>query len=241
MEGLMNMIVHKAESRGKMFHGWLQSYHTFSFANYYNPDRMGFGTLRVINDDIIAPAMGFGTHPHKDMEIISIPISGALKHKDTLGNEYVIEKGEIQTMSAGYGIYHSEYNASEKEDANFLQIWVLPKILGIEPAYSQKEFKEIDRENNFQLIVSPDGRDNSVSINQDAFFSLTRMEKGTNLDYKCYLQGNGIYLFVIDGSVKVRGTVLNARDGLGIEGFENLTFEALDITEVLLMEVPMMG
>ena len=241
MEDLMNMIVHRAESRGKAFHGWLQSYHTFSFANYYNPDRMGFGTLRVINDDIIAPAMGFGTHPHKDMEIISVPISGALKHKDTLGNEYVIKKGEIQTMSAGYGIYHSEYNASEKEDANFLQIWVLPKILGIEPAYSQKEFKEIDRENNFQLIVSPNGRDNSVSINQDAFFSLTRMEKGTNLDYECYLQGNGIYLFVIGGSVKVRGTVLNARDGLGIEDFENLAFEALDTTEVLLMEVPMMG
>lgn len=237
----MNTIVHKAETRGQAFHGWLQSHHTFSFANYYNPSRMGFGALRVINDDIIAPAMGFGTHPHRDMEIISVPISGSLKHKDTLGNEYVIRIGEIQTMSAGYGIYHSEYNASEKEDANFLQIWVLPKKLGIEPAYSQKEFKETDRENNFQLIVSPDGRENSVSINQDAFFSLTRMEKGKNLDYQRYLKGNGVYLFVIDGSVKVGDIVLNVRDGLGVEDFESLPLEALDNAEVLLMEVPMMG
>jgi len=238
---LMNAVVHKAETRGKAFHGWLQSHHTFSFANYYNPDRMGFGALRVINDDIIAPSMGFGTHPHKDMEIISVPISGSLKHKDTLGNEYVIKKDEIQTMSAGNGIYHSEYNASESDNAEFLQIWVLPKKLGIEPSYSQKEFKDSDRNNGFQLVVSPDGRNDSVSINQDAFFSLTNLEKGKKLDYKKYLGKNGVYLFVIDGSLKVGDTVLKTRDGIGIEDADNLPLEALDNAEVLVMEVPMMG
>jgi redox-sensitive bicupin YhaK (pirin superfamily) len=237
----MNTIVHKAETRGKAFHGWLQSYHTFSFANYYNPSRMGFGALRVINDDIIAPATGFGTHPHRDMEIISVPISGALRHKDTLGNEYVIKKGEIQTMSAGTGIYHSEYNNSDQEDAQFLQIWVLPKKLGIQPNYSQKEFSVLDRTNGFQLVVSPDGREDSVSINQDAFFSLSNLEKGKKIDYKRYLKGNGAYLFLIDGSLKVEDTILNARDGLGVEDFETLSLEALDDAEILLMEVPMMG
>lgn len=237
----MNTIVHKAETRGKAFHGWLQSYHTFSFANYYNPSRMGFGALRVINDDIIAPATGFGTHPHRDMEIISVPISGALRHKDTLGNEYVIKKGEIQTMSAGTGIYHSEYNNSDQEDAQFLQIWVLPKKLGIQPNYSQKEFSVSDRTNGFQLVVSPDGREDSVSINQDAFFSLSNLEKGKKIDYKRYLKGNGAYLFVIDGSLKVGDTILNARDGLGVEDFESLSLEALDDAEILLMEVPMIG
>jgi quercetin 2,3-dioxygenase len=186
-ESLMNTILHKADSRGKAYHGWLESNFSFSFANYYNPKRMGFGALRVINDDIIAPSMGFGTHPHRDMEIISVPIYGSLRHKDTLGNEYAIKKGEIQTMSAGYGIYHSEYNNSDKEDANFLQIWVLPKKLGIQPTYSQKQFEENQRKNKFQLIVSPDGRENSASINQDAFFSLSQLEKGKTLEYKNYL------------------------------------------------------
>ncbi len=237
----MNTILHKADSRGKAFHGWLESYHTFSFANYYNPERMHFGALRVINDDVIAPSMGFGTHPHRDMEIISVPISGSLRHKDTLGNEYAIKKGEIQTMSAGHGIYHSEYNNSDKEEANFLQIWVLPKKLGIDPSYSQKEFKEAERKNKFQLVVSPDGRDNSASINQDAFFSLSNVEKGTQIEYKKYLDKNGVYLFVIDGSLKVGDTLLEKRDGIGIEAVDSITLEALEDVELLLMEVPMLG
>jgi redox-sensitive bicupin YhaK (pirin superfamily) len=168
--GIMETVLHKSNTRGVADHGWLNSYHSFSFANYYNPERMGFGALRVINDDTVAPSMGFGTHPHRDMEIISIPLSGELKHKDTIGNDFVIKPGEVQTMSAGTGIMHSEYNNSEKDDVNFLQIWVMPKQNGIAPAYSQKDFNSEERENAFQLVVSPDGRNNSATINQDAFF-----------------------------------------------------------------------
>jgi len=176
--------LHKADTRGIANHGWLNSHHTFSFASYFNPERMGFGTLRVINDDVVAPSMGFGTHPHQNMEIISLPLRGALKHKDTMGNSHVIKKGEVQAMSAGTGVSHSEYNNSKTEDVNFLQIWVMPKKLNIAPNYSQKEFSAEQRKNKFQLVVSPDGRENTVSINQDAFFSLSDLKEGKTIEYK---------------------------------------------------------
>lgn len=235
----MNSILHRANTRGVANHGWLNSYHTFSFTNYYNPERMGFGTLRVINDDIVAPSMGFGTHPHQNMEIISVPIRGALKHKDTMGNEHIIKKGEIQAMSAGTGLQHSEYNHSPKEDVNFLQIWVLPKKRNIKPNYSQKEFPEEARQNKLQLIVSPDGRENTVEVNQDAFFSLVKLDEGKEISYSKYQKQNGVYFFVIDGKVDVNGESLDLRDGLGNESMDNFKLSSKSQSEVLIMEVPM--
>lgn len=233
----MERILHKSNSRGLADHGWLQSRHTFSFANYYNPSRMGFGALRVINDDIVAPGMGFGTHPHHDMEIVSIPLRGSLHHKDTMGNDFIIQKNEVQVMSAGTGIQHSEFNNSGETDTNFLQIWVLPEKMGIDPTYSQEKFSQEDQHNQFQLVVSPDGRNGSVSINQQAFFSLIKLQKGHKQLYHKYIQENGLYLFVIEGEIKTDET-LQKRDGLALKGFDNVELEALQDSELLLMEVP---
>lgn len=235
----MNKLLHKSETRGLADHGWLHSNHTFSFAGYYNPERMGFGALRVINDDVVAPTMGFGTHPHNNMEIVSIPLIGSLRHKDTMGNNFVIRKGEIQVMTAGTGVAHSEYNNSSEEDVNFLQIWVLPKKMNIAPKYSQKEFQDISRQDKFQLIVSPDGRDNSVEINQDAFFSLIKMNDHKGQTYKKYQSQNGVYLFVLEGEVSINGLKLSKRDGLGIEDKDNIEISSTIESEILLMEVPM--
>lgn len=232
------MTLHQAQTRGFADHGWLKSHHTFSFADYYNPERMGFGALRVINDDSVDGGMGFGTHPHRDMEIISIPLEGAIAHKDSTGTSSVIKKGEVQIMSAGTGILHSEFNANQEEAAKFLQIWVLPKKLNVKPRYEQKAFNSHERKNKLQLVVSPDGRDGSVSINQDAFFTLANLESGKELTYQNLLKGNGVYLFLISGSVEVNGEVLNARDGLGLEDFDSLDIKALSDSEILLMEVP---
>ena len=232
------MHIHLSDSRGFADHGWLKSHHSFSFADYYNPERMGFGALRVINDDAIDGAMGFGTHPHKNMEIITIPLEGTLAHKDSTGTSSFIRKGEVQIMSAGTGITHSEFNANKDEVVKLLQIWVLPKKLGVKPRYEQKEFSHADRKNNLQLVVSPDGREGSVSINQDAFFSLTDLDKDKTLTYQRKHLGNGIYLFVIKGKIEVNGEVLNERDGLGIEAFNELNMKSLLASEVLLMEVP---
>jgi redox-sensitive bicupin YhaK (pirin superfamily) len=235
----MEKVLHKAGTRGKADHGWLKSHHTFSFASYFNPSRMGFGALRVINDDVIEPSTGFGTHPHNNMEIISIPLSGALKHKDTMGNDFVIRKGEVQVMTAGTGVAHSEYNHSDEEDANFLQIWVMPKEINVEPSYSQKEFDESGRDNQFQLLVSPDGREGSVSINQDAYFSLARLSEGQSLTYKAYQEGNGAYFFLLDGELTLAGEKLEKRDGLGLPHLEEVELVATADSEVLVMEVPM--
>ena len=235
----METTLHRANTRGKANHGWLNSHHTFSFANYYNPERMGFGALRVINDDVVAAAKGFGTHPHSNMEIISVPLKGSLKHEDTMGNKTVIKTGEIQVMSAGTGIAHSEYNNSADEEVNFLQIWVLPKEDDVEPGYGQKEFHREDRLNRSQLVISPDGRDGSLKINQDAFFSQLSLEKGKSVDYKLYSPNNGVYLFVIDGSLKLGEAVLQARDGLGMSGEQHFSLSAEQDSEVLIMEVPL--
>lgn len=232
------MITHPADTRGVANHGWLQSRFSFSFADYYNPDRMGFGALRVINDDSIAPGMGFGTHPHRDMEIITIPLEGTLAHKDSTGNAKQIQKGEVQIMSAGTGIFHSEFNASQTESVKLLQIWVLPKKLYVQPRYEQKMFSHDARTNKFSLVVSPDGREGSVSINQDAFFSLIDLDKGKSANYERKLEGNGVYVFIIKGNVEIDGKEFKARDGVGIEDFNSINLSASTDAEILLMEIP---
>jgi redox-sensitive bicupin YhaK (pirin superfamily) len=230
--------IHQALSRGQANHGWLKSFHTFSFGSYYNSERMGFGALRVINDDQVIPGAGFGTHPHKDMEIISVPLSGSLSHRDSVGNSSIIQRGEIQIMSAGTGITHSEFNPSTKEAVNFLQIWVLPKKLGIQPRYEQRTFSAEERKNRFQLIVAPDGREGALTINQDAFFSLVTLETGKSLTYHNHYKTNGVYIFLIQGDLVASGERLLDRDGLSCSGIQSMTFSARAESEFLVMEVP---
>lgn len=234
----MKTTRYDSNSRGHANHGWLDARHTFSFANYYNPSRMGFGALRVLNDDIIAPEMGFGLHPHKDMEIISIPLAGALAHKDSMGHEKVIRKGEVQVMSAGTGVVHSEYNHSHQDYVNLLQIWVLPRDINLTPRYDQKEFSLSERNNKWQLVVSPDGRDNSLMVNQDTFFSLAEIEEGEQLDYLSPMAELGLYVFIIDGEVEIAGEKLGKRDALSIEGSEKIAIKAKKKSEVLVINVP---
>jgi len=236
---MQKSVLHKAGTRGLADHGWLKSYHTFSFADYYNPDRIHFGALRVLNDDKVAPGMGFGTHPHNDMEIISIPLEGDLEHKDSIGNTTIIKHGDIQVMSAGTGVRHSEYNKNKDQEVKFLQIWVIPNKKGVTPRYDQITLNENDRLNKLQQIVSPDANDSGVWIHQDAWFHLGKMTKGTSLEYDFKKNGNGVYVFVLDGDVTVNDTSLNKRDGFGIWDTDKLKLIADSDTEVLLMEVPM--
>ena len=237
----MHTILHTADSRGHANHGWLNSFHTFSFAGYYNPQRMHFGALRVLNDDTVAPGMGFGQHPHDNMEIVSIPLAGQLKHRDTTGTEAIIRTGDIQIMSAGSGLEHSEMNGSGTEAVKFLQIWVFPKLRNISPRYDQKYFDPAKRKNSLQVVISPEKNADSIWINQDAWFSLTAPEKGKTIDYTLHQEGNGVYLFMLDGKASVNGQSLQARDGLGISGTEAFTIEALEDADILLMEIPMLG
>ncbi len=234
----MKKVIHRANSRGHADHGWLKSFHTFSFAGYYDPERINFGVLRVLNDDLIEGGKGFGKHPHDNMEIISIPIFGAIAHKDSTGKDKVINTNDVQIMSAGRGIYHSEFNASATDSANFLQIWVFPKEKNIEPRYDQKTFDPSERKNRFQTAVSPEDKE-AVWINQDAYFSLGNLDKGINLDYKIRKSGNGIYAFVIKGEVKIDDEVLQRRDAIGISETNLLKIEAVSDAEILLMEIPM--
>ncbi|NQZ02328.1 MAG: pirin family protein [Bdellovibrionales bacterium] len=236
----MQKTIYTANSRGFADHGWLNSHHTFSFANYYDPERMGFGALRVINDDKVAPSRGFGTHPHQNMEIISIPLKGALRHKDSEGNEAVIENGEVQLMSAGTGVFHSEYNNSNQEEVNFLQIWVLPKRENIAPRYDQQRFDVEDRKDKLQFVLSPIDSDHTgVKINQDAFFSMTDLTAGKSLDYEIQNKGNGLYIFVLEGEVAVEGETLKTRDAISLSDLSGVNFKALADAKVLLMEVPL--
>lgn len=232
------MITHPAASRGFADHGWLKSYHTFSFADYFNPQRIQFGALRVINDDYIAGGMGFGTHPHRDMEIVTIPLQGALAHKDSTGNSKIIKKGEVQIMSAGTGIAHSEFNANATQPVTLLQIWVLPKKLNVNPRYEQTEFSQEGRKNKLQTVVAPDGREGALTINQDAFFTLSDLDEGKSVTYDRKISSNGIYLFVIDGNVEVNGIKFNKRDGAGFTEVDSLDIKASSNAEILLMEVP---
>lgn len=236
----MKTVFHKSNSRGHANHGWLESYHTFSFANYHNPERMNFGVLRVINDDTVTGGEGFGRHPHKDMEIISVPLSGDLRHGDSMGNEGVIRRGEVQVMSAGTGIMHSEMNANADKPVKFLQIWVIPNKAGVQPRYDQISIAESAKPNDFQQIVSPNPDDDGVWIHQNAWFHLANLHAGTTAKkYKIKQAGNGVYVFVIEGKVKIGEQVLEKRDGLGIWETGIFTLETMGNSEVLLMDVPM--
>jgi len=235
----MNTIIHKANTRGHANHGWLDSHHTFSFANYYNPARMHFGVLRVLNDDIVSGGKGFGTHPHENMEIISIPLKGDLEHKDSTGTTALIKQNDVQIMSAGTGVYHSEYNKNPDEAVNFLQIWVFPKVEDIAPRYDQRKFDPAGRQNKFQNIVSSDKNGEGVWINQNAWFYLADLSKGFSTNYSLKEKGNGVYIFVIKGDVTINDQRLNQRDGLGVTGSDALKITADSEAEILLMEVPM--
>jgi redox-sensitive bicupin YhaK (pirin superfamily) len=232
-------VLHKADTRGVAEHGWLSSRHTFSFAEYRNPERMGFGLLRVINDDAVQPSMGFGTHPHENMEIVSIPLTGELRHQDSMGNTQHIPTGEVQIMSAGTGLTHSEYNASDSKIVTFLQIWVLPKEMNIEPRYDQKLFPTAERQGRFQVVVSSDRDDGGVWINQDARFSLGDFDANGADSYSVVQPGNGVYIFVIEGSVIVAGETLKRRDGIGVEDASAIDISALEDSQLLAIEVPM--
>lgn len=233
------MVLHKADTRGHANHGWLDSHHTFSFANYYNPERMHFGVLRVLNDDQVAAGMGFGTHPHDNMEIISIPLEGDLEHKDSMGNTAVIKHGDIQVMSAGTGIQHSEYNRNNDKLTKFLQIWVFPNKRNVEPRYDQITLNIDDRHNKLQQILSPNSNDEGVWIHQDAWFHLGKLDKDFQTEYAIKRSGNGVYAFVLSGDVTINGQVLNTRDGLGVWDTDKLTITANNEAEILLMDVPM--
>lgn len=235
----MKTLLHKAATRGHAHHGWLDSWHTFSFAGYYEPTRMHFGALRVLNDDTVAPGMGFGMHPHDNMEIISIPLEGDLEHQDSLGNKQVIRQGDVQVMSAGTGVAHSEKNRNQERQVRFLQIWVFPNQKDVAPRYDQKTFTEADKHNNLVTVVSPMGDPKGVNIHQDAWFSLGKLDRGTTLAYDLRDEKNGVYAFLIEGDVTINEVVMNRRDGLGIWEEKSLSITANSDAELLLMEVPM--
>jgi redox-sensitive bicupin YhaK (pirin superfamily) len=235
---MANTVLHKAATRGHANHGWLDSHHTFSFGNYYNPERMHFGVLRVLNDDSVKGGMGFGTHPHDNMEIISIPLEGDLQHKDSMGNTAVIKQGDIQVMSAGTGIYHSEQNKNKEETVKFLQIWVFPNKKNVTPRYDQVTLNIADRHNKLQQVLSPNADDAGVWIYQDAWFHMGNLDKGVSVKYDLKKEGNGVYAFVLKGDVTINGQQLNTRDGFGLSGVNELNITADNDAEILLMEVP---
>ena len=233
------MIIHKAADRGGADHGWLKAKHYFSFGGYHNPEKVHFGLLRVLNDDYIAGGGAFPTHPHDNMEIVTIPFTGALKHKDSTGGEGVIKSGDVQIMSAGTGVQHSEANESKTDPVTLFQVWVFPKERNIKPRYDQRSFGEDGRANNWQVVVSPNEKDNALWINQDARFALTKLDDGKTIDFKNAFAGNGVYLVVISGRVELDGETLETRDAAGITGAETFTIKALENAELLAIEVPM--
>ncbi|EOQ86879.1 pirin family protein [Leptospira yanagawae serovar Saopaulo str. Sao Paulo = ATCC 700523] len=227
-----------SNERGHVNFGWLDSHHSFSFGHWYHPEKTNFGALRVLNDDIVEPSMGFGTHPHQNMEIVSIPLFGELAHKDSTGTNGIIKTGDVQIMSAGSGIQHSEFNHSSEKKVNFLQIWILPKVANIQPRYDQKSFQEAGRVNRFQTVVSPIDEE-AVWINQDAYFSLATLEPNHTLSYKVHAPNQGIYVFLIHGKLTAEGTTLERRDAVGLWGIDEYHFEASVKSEFLVIEIPM--
>jgi redox-sensitive bicupin YhaK (pirin superfamily) len=236
---MTNTIIHKADTRGDANHGWLKSRHTFSFANYHNPERIHFGALRVLNDDIVEAGRGFGTHPHDNMEIISIPLEGDLEHKDSLGNIAIIKHGDIQVMSAGTGVFHSEFNKNKDRPVKFLQIWVFPNKKNVTPRYDQITLNISDRHNKLQQILSPNENDEGVWIHQNAWFHLGKFDKGVATEYQLKAKGNGVYAFILEGDVIVNDQLLSTRDGFGIWEVDSIKVKADTDAEFLLMEVPM--
>ena len=235
----MKTIFHAATSRGHADHGWLNAHHSFSFANWYDPSRVHFGMLRVLNDDIVSGGEGFGTHPHNDMEIITIILKGALQHKDNMGNGSVIKPGDVQVMSAGTGVMHSEFNPLKDEATNLFQLWIFPKEKGIKPSYDQRTFDVADRKNKIQTVVSGFKKGDELYIHQDAAISLSDLDKGTELKYTMKAKENGAYVMVINGTVEIEGQKLQQRDALGVWESENLSIKASDNAEIIIIEVPM--
>ncbi|WP_373249085.1 pirin family protein [Bacteroides thetaiotaomicron] len=234
----MKKVIDRASSRGCFNHGWLKTHHTFSFANYYNPERIHFGALRVLNDDSVDPSMGFDTHPHKNMEVISIPLKGYLRHGDSVQNTKTITPGDIQVMSTGSGIYHSEYNDSKEEQLEFLQIWVFPRIENTKPEYNNFDIRPLLKPNELSLIISPNGK-TPASIKQDAWFSMGDFDTERTIEYCMHQEGNGAYLFVIEGEISVADEHLAKRDGIGIWDTKSFSIRATKGTKLLVMEVPM--
>ena len=236
---MKNTVLHKANTRGHADHGWLNAYHSFSFASWYNPDRVQFGMLRVLNDDTVAAGMGFGTHPHDNMEIITIPLEGDLAHKDSMGNTEVIKTGDVQVMSAGTGIQHSEFNPNADQHTKLFQIWVFPKYRNVTPRYQQITLDVTKQKNHFAQILSPKADDAGVWIYQDAWFYLADFDNGFSKTYSINKEGNGMYVFVISGTITVDGQELETRDGYGIWNFNELEFVATSDAKFLVMEIPM--
>jgi len=236
----MKTVLYKAETRGHKYHGWLDTHHTFSFAGYYDPERIQFGALRVLNDDIVIAGEGFGTHPHNNMEIISIPLYGDLEHKDSMGNGSVIRSGEVQVMSAGTGITHSEFNANRSEALNFFQIWVIPNKKNVTPRYGQQKFDFFNTKNELMQIVSPNPEDEGLWIYQDAWFNTGIFDKDYSFEYQLKRNGNGLYVMVIEGRFDVEGQTLSRRDGMGLWDTDAVKIKALsEDARILLIDVPM--
>lgn len=235
----MRIERYNAADRGHANHGWLDTYHTFSFANYHNPNRMHFGVLRVLNDDTVEGGKGFGMHPHENMEIISIPLEGDLAHQDSMGSKGVIRKGDVQVMSAGTGVLHSEMNANPDKEVKFLQIWLFPKVQNVEPRYDQLKISDHAKPNDFQQIVSPNKDDEGLWIHQDAWFSIADFQKDFAKSYEVKKEGNGVFVYVIEGKAKIGDEVIGRRDGVGIINTQEFTLEALENSEILIMDVPM--
>ena len=237
---MKNMVLHRAATRGHADHGWLNARHTFSFANYYDPERMHFGVLRVLNDDVVAAGRGFSTHPHDNMEIVTIPLSGTVAHKDSMGNSGTVSAGEVQVMSAGTGITHSEINHLRDQELRLLQIWMFPRTRNVEPRYAQMTLDGTAGENAFQQVLSPDPDDAGVWVHQDAWFSLGRFDAGRTVDYRVKRKGNGVYAFIIEGDATINGQVLGQRDGLGVWDGDALAITTgVNGARILLMDVPM--
>ncbi|MAU75424.1 MAG: hypothetical protein CL831_00955 [Crocinitomicaceae bacterium] len=235
----MNTVLHKANSRGSADHGWLKVNHTFSFANYHNPERMHFGVLRVLNDDSIAGGKGFNTHPHDNMEIITIPLEGDLEHKDNMGNGTVIKSGDVQVMSAGTGITHSEFNASQEFDVKVLQIWLFPNKKNVTPRYDQQAIRDLEVQNEFSQILSPNETDQGVWIHQNAWFSVGAFSEEKSTEYRLNDANNGVYAFIIEGEATIEGQKLEKRDGFGIWDTASISITIEKDSRILLMEVPM--
>lgn len=235
----MNTVLHKASTRGFANHGWLVSHHSFSFANYYNPERMNFGALRVLNDDTVAGGKGFDLHPHDNMEIVSIPLEGSLEHKDNMGNKTIIPSGDIQAMSAGTGIFHSEYNKNIDRSVKFLQIWLFPNKKNVVPSYNQTTLHNYQCEDKFAQILSPNSKDEGVYIQQNAWFFIGNFTKEQTQHYTLKDKANGVYCFILEGNATIEGQALNKRDGFGIWQTNSISVHIKDTAKILLMEVPM--
>ena len=237
----MKTIIHKADTRGYADHGWLKSNHTFSFASYQDPERMNFGMLRVLNDDVVQAKMGFGTHPHQNMEIISIPLKGSLSHKDNMGNKRAIEVGEVQVMSAGTGLSHSEFNDSKTDEVNFLQLWIIPEKMNVKPNYEQRSFKAEGKKNALQTIVAPKDKleGDALPISQQAYIYRTNLDSNHSIDLSLKSENNGLYIFVVDGEIKIEDNSLSKRDAIGVYETDTISIESSKNSELIIVEVPM--